>query len=127
PTIGRRLRELERKNFLGKVTREGRAIKPSGVRMLQKAAKDHQVRSSAEEVLKLLRSNRLQDIIDLLNVRRIIEGESARLAAMNAPPRAIGKLEDTVRKQKNSLKRGGLAVEEDVRFHEPREQVSGNK
>jgi len=127
PTIGRRLRDLELKNFVGKVTVEGRIITSSGIRMLHKAATDHQVRTSAEEVLTLLKSNRRKDIIDLLIARRIIEGESAHLAAINASPRDVARLQAIVRKQKSSLNSGNLAVKEDVGFHEMLAKISGNK
>jgi len=95
--------------------------------MLRKAADDHQIRGSAEEVLKLLRSNRRKDIIDLLIVRRIVEVEGARLAAMNASKKMIARLEEIVRKQKTSITSGSLAVEEDVRFHETLAKASGNQ
>ena len=127
PTIGRRLRDLERRKFVKSVTPEGRSITASGIRMLRKAVDDHQLRTSADEVLKLLKSNRRKDILDQLFVRRIIEGESARLAAENAPPKAIAKLEELVRRQKNSVQRGDLGVKEDVGFHESLAKASGNK
>ncbi|HEX4075808.1 MAG TPA: FCD domain-containing protein [Candidatus Acidoferrales bacterium] len=127
PTIGRRLRDLERKSFVGKVTVEGRMITPSGIRMLQKATVDHRIRTSAENVLELLKSNRHKDIIDLLTARRIIEGESARLAALNASGNDVAKLEAIIRRQRHSMDGGGLAVKEDVSFHETLAKISGNR
>ena len=127
PTIGRKLRDLEGKKLVGKVTPEGRNITPSGLRMLRKAADDHQLRSSADKVLKLLKSNGRKDIIDQLIVRRLIEGESARLAATNASTRDIAKLEDIVHRQKDLVHKGNLGVREDVGFHESLAKASGNR
>jgi len=127
PTIGRRLRDLERKNFVGKVTVEGRKITASGLRMLRTKAHDHRIRTSAEEVLKLLKSNRRKDIIDLLTARRVIEGESARLAAIHATEKDVAKLVEIVQQQRNQVNSGGLAVKEDVDFHESLAKISGNR
>jgi DNA-binding FadR family transcriptional regulator len=127
PTIGRRLRELEQKNLLGRVTMEGRIITPGGLSMLRQAVHDRHIRGSAEEILRVLKRNRRKDIIDQLTVRRIIEGESASLAAMNASRKAIAKLEGIVQKQKSSITKGDLGVEEDVGFHESLAKASGNQ
>jgi DNA-binding FadR family transcriptional regulator len=127
PTIGRRLRELERKNLLGRVTVEGRIIKPSGVRLLRRVAHDHHIHTSAEKILTLLKSNRRKDIIDQLMVRRIVEEESAALATINASPKTIAKLLEIVRRQKASISSGDLGVKEDVGFHESLAKASGNK
>jgi len=127
PTIGRRLRDLERKELVRKDTVDGRIITPKGVRMLGSATKDHRVRASAEEVLKLLKSNRHKDIFDLLAVRRIIEEESAYLAAMNASAQDIARLEKSVRRQRKKIGAGDLGIEQDVDFHENLAKASGNR
>jgi GntR family transcriptional repressor for pyruvate dehydrogenase complex len=127
PTIGRKLRELERQNLLGKSTVEGRIITPAGMRMLRRAAHDEQVRARADKLLKALDGRSQKDIIDQLTVRRIIEVESAGLAASHASAASIAKLEEIVRKQKEAIKKGRLGVGEDVGFHEALAQASGNK
>ena len=127
PTIGRKLRELEQLNLLGKSTVEGRIITPAGMRMLRKSAHDEQVRARADKLLKALDGRSQKDIIDQLTVRRIIEVESAGLAALHASAASIAKLEEIVRKQKEAIKKGRLGVGEDVGFHEALAQASGNK
>jgi GntR family transcriptional regulator, transcriptional repressor for pyruvate dehydrogenase complex len=127
PTIGRRLRDLERDELVRKDTVDGRLITPKGLRMLGSVTKDHRVRASAEEVLKLLKSNRQKDILDLLAVRRIIEEESAYLAAMNASAKDIARLEKSVHRQRIKIATGDLGVEQDVDFHENLAKASGNK
>jgi GntR family transcriptional repressor for pyruvate dehydrogenase complex len=127
PTIGRRLRDLEREQLVRKDTVDGRIITPKGIRMLGSATKDHRIRASSEEVLKLLKSNRHKDIFDLLAVRRIIEEESAYLAAMHASPGDIGRLEKSVRSQRHRIAAGDLGLEQDVDFHENLARASGNK
>jgi GntR family transcriptional regulator, transcriptional repressor for pyruvate dehydrogenase complex len=127
PTIGRKLRDLERMNLLGKSTVEGRIITPAGMRLLRKTAQDERSRARADKLLKALDGRTRKDIIDQLTVRRIIEVESAGLAALHAPRASIAKLEEIVRKQKESIKKGRLGVGEDVGFHEALAKASGNK
>jgi len=127
PTIGRKLREMEGLNLLGKSTVEGRIITPAGMRLLRKAAQDEQIRARADKLLKALDGRKQKDIIDQLTVRRIIEVESAGLAALHASRASIAKLEEIVRKQKDAIKKGRLGVGEDVGFHEALAKASGNK
>jgi GntR family transcriptional regulator, transcriptional repressor for pyruvate dehydrogenase complex len=127
PTIGRKLRDMERMNLLGKSTVEGRIITPAGLRVLRKAAQEQESRARANKLLKALDGRSRKDIIDQLTVRRIIEVEGASLAALNASRASIKKLETIVRKQKASIKKGHMGVGEDVGFHEALAKASGNK
>jgi len=127
PTIGRRLRDLERMNLLGKSTVEGRIITPAGVRLLQKAAQGEQSRARAHKLLRALDGKTEKDIIDQLTVRRIVEVESAGLAALHASRASIAKLEEIVRNQRQSVAKGRMGVGEDVDFHEVLAKASGNR
>ncbi len=127
PTIGRKLRDMERLNLLGKSTVEGRIITPAGMRLLRKATLDEQNRAHADKLLKALDGRTRKDIIDQLHVRRIIEVESAGLAALHASRSSIAKLEEIVRKQQRAIKKGRMGVGEDVGFHEALAKASGNK
>lgn len=127
PTIGRRLRDMEQSNLVGKMTVEGRVITPAGKRRLRRTASDITIRSRADRLLAVLKSSARKDIIDQLTVRRIIEGESASLAALNASRTSIANLEKIVANQRKSVKRGEMGVGEDVGFHEALAKASGNK
>ena len=54
PTIGRKLRELERLKLLGKSAVEGRIITPAGIRVLRNATQAEQVRAREKELLDYL-------------------------------------------------------------------------
>lgn len=127
PTIGRRLRDLERMSLLGKSTVEGRIITPAGLRLLRKTARDEQIRARVDKLLKALDGKTQKDIIDQLAVRRIIEVESAGLAASQASRASIAKLEEIVERQQHSIEKGRMGVGEDVDFHEALAKASGNK
>lgn len=127
PTIGRKLRDLERLSLVGKSTVEGRVITPAGIRLLRRAAQDEQSRARTDKLLKAFDGRTRKDILDQLTVRRIIEVESAGLAALHASRASIAKLEKIVRKQKESIKKGRMGLGEDIGFHEALAKASGNK
>jgi len=54
---------------------------------------------------------------ELLDVRRMIEPPLAARAAIRVSPEEIAYLEDILRRQKEKVRRGELAIEEDSEFH----------
>ena len=96
--------------------------------MLQNAALDRRIHTSAERILGLLKSNCRTDILEQLIVRQIIETESAGLAAVCASQRVIAKLLQIVQEAKKIRSpRESSGVEEDVDFHVSLAKASGNR
>lgn len=56
-------------------------------------------------------------VLELMEVRRMIEPPLAARAAAHASPEQIEHLEDILRRQHDKLRRGEMAVEEDTEFH----------
>ncbi|HJY86228.1 MAG TPA: FadR/GntR family transcriptional regulator [Candidatus Acidoferrales bacterium] len=56
-------------------------------------------------------------VAELLDVRKIIEPPLAARAAVHASTEEIAYLEDILRRQKEKVRRGELAIEEDSEFH----------
>ncbi len=56
-------------------------------------------------------------VAELLDVRKMIEPPLAARAATYASPEEIAYLEDILRRQKEKVRRGELAIEEDSEFH----------
>lgn len=117
PTVGRRLQVLEFEGLLRKMSVEGRVLTPVGVRALAQWDADAQLRSSGEALLETLQRADKKHIHDLLAARRVIECETAALAAVQASPEAIQRLEELVTEQAAIIRRGGLGVEQDIAFH----------
>ena len=93
PTIGRKLRDLEQRGLVAKVSVEGRVLTAAGQKLLRKLTVERQLESSGEALLKLLKRSGRKDIIDQLVARRVIETETAALAAVNATAQQIKVLE----------------------------------
>lgn len=126
PTIGRKLQELEHKGFVRKVSVEGRVITDRGRRVLEEWEGEARLRGSGEALLKTLRQGDKKALLDLLETRRIIERETAALAAAHAAQRAVRRMEAVLARQASSVGRGELGIDEDVQFHQEVARASGN-
>lgn len=127
PTIGRKLRELESRGFLRKLSMDGRVITPRGRQFLRQLEEDVRLESRARTLTQLLRRGDRKHIADLLEARRLIEREVAYLAARRASKTAIARLQDLIERQRRRVKQGELGIEEDVAFHEQIALASGNE
>lgn len=76
------------------------------------------------ELLDLL-SNR-EYLTELIETRLILETRLARLAALRATPESIGRLEDTLKKMKESSDKATL-LEQGFCFHSEIAEISGNR
>jgi GntR family transcriptional repressor for pyruvate dehydrogenase complex len=63
---------------------------------------------------------------ELMDVRRIIEPALAARAAVNASPEQIAELKEILARQRDKVRRGEPAVEEDFRFHNAIARAAGN-
>ncbi len=75
---------------------------------------------SAESLLNPLATMlvRKRELVgELLDVRKMIEPPLAARAAAHASPEDVAYLEDILRRQKEKVRRGELAIEEDSEFH----------
>ncbi len=77
--------------------------------------------------LALLLRGRQHLLRDILETRRVIEPQLARLAAQKASPAELADLEDLVGLQQTKVDAGRLAIEEDTRFHHALARASGNR
>ena len=67
------------------------------------------------------------DIIDIFALRKIVEPEIAGLAAENATPEAIARLEKILGEHENDLAEGRLPFKTDTDFHAALAKMSKNK
>jgi GntR family transcriptional repressor for pyruvate dehydrogenase complex len=127
PTIGRRLQELEFEGLLQKVSVDGRVITPHGREVLERWQSEDRLRRSGEALLETLRRSDRKHILDLLSARRIIERETAALAAQHASVQAILRLEEILESQTQRVNVGDLGISEDVSLHREIARASGNR
>jgi DNA-binding FadR family transcriptional regulator len=117
PTVGRRLQELEFSGFLRKVNVSGRVLTEQGVKRLRELEDDAQLRGSGEALLRTLKRDDREHLLDLLSARQVIEGEAAARAAEHASRENLRKMERALERQAASIRAGRLGIEHDVCFH----------
>ena len=127
PTLGRKLRDLEQRGLVAKVSVEGRILTAAGQRLLKKLETERQRELSGERLLKLLKRTGQKDIIDQLSARRLIEAETSALAAENATSGQIASLEKFVQEGREMVERGEMGVSQDTSFHDLIAEASGNR
>jgi len=127
PTVGRRLREFEVEGYLTKVGVRGRALTETGRTHLAELGRRLTLQSSSEALHHLVESGRKDEILDLLEARRIIEREIIRQVVQRADERDLQRLEQILHEQEQQVARGELGIAEDVQFHDALAEIGGNK
>ncbi|SRR5579875_1089591 len=117
PTVGRRLQELDAEGLVRKVSVEGRVLTERGVAALRRYDEEARLRLSGDALLDTLRRGDRRHLLELLAARRVIEGETAALAAAHASPQAIRRMEELIERQSESIRKGESGRDEDVSFH----------
>jgi GntR family L-lactate dehydrogenase operon transcriptional regulator len=126
PTIGRKLRDLENRGLVAKVSVEGRVLTAAGQKLLHKLEQEKSLENSGDKLLKLLKRGGRKDIIDQLAARRVLEAETAALAAVNATAAQIQYLEQLIAQGYELVEHGETGTRADVDFHETIAEASGN-
>lgn len=126
PTIGRKLRDLEHRGLVTKVSVEGRVLTSAGRKLLHRLEQQHSLESSGDNLLKALKRGGRQDIINQLAARRVIESETAALAATNATPQQIHALEKLIAQGYDMVEHGNTGIQADTDFHDTIAEASGN-
>lgn len=84
---------------------------------------------TVDDLLKPLTSAISDDkvlLLDLLDVRDLIEAETARLAAIHASPEDIEQIEKIIESAKQTIDSGGTGLREDSDFHSAVAQATHN-
>jgi len=84
------------------------------------------VMAGSEEVLSSLFHEK-DDIIDVLTLRKIIEPQTAALAARNATSRQIDALARIITEQENNVSEGKSPIKADCEFHYTLAKMSKNR
>ena len=105
---------------------EGRVLTPAGQNLLHRLEQERTLESSGGKLLTALRRGGRKDIIDQLTARRIIESETAALAATHATPEQIRTLETLIAEGYDLVGQGDTGIKADTDFHDTIAHASGN-
>jgi len=125
-TIGRVLYRLESLGYVYKVSNQGRCISELGEQAL---ARDRSIRTISEHqkrLTSLITSSSLDGYLSVLEARRAVERESARLAAVHITDTELEHLRELLRQQEIQQPKGESIAQIDVDFHRSIARASRN-
>jgi DNA-binding FadR family transcriptional regulator len=125
PDIGRKLRDLEQRGLVTKVSIDGRVLTTAGRKLLHRLEQERSLETSGDKFLKVLKRRGRMDIIDQLSACRVIESETAALAAVNATPQQVRALEESIAQGSDSVG-CDTGIQVDTDFHDMIAQASGS-
>lgn len=125
-TIGRVLTQLEQQGYLERKSFKGRVITQKGESAITQAENYMQMEGYRKRLEDLLHSKVFHHFIMVLEARKTIERETARLAAQNITAEEIAQLEALEKKREDDNKRGVNNPQNDIEFHKTIARASHN-
>lgn len=116
-SIGRILYRLEKLGYVEGQGNKGRIITKAGLKAIARAKAYDSMDKHRKDLEKLINSKVLEDFVMVLQARKAIERETARLAAENMTDARKKKLEALLEEQKAKASRGESIAEVDIAFH----------
>lgn len=126
-TIGRKLQELEHKKYLKKESNKGRVITEEGKKYLKKLEYDIIKTQNVKELINETNNFSKKNLLDILNVRKILERETVRLCTKKINEEQLKELKKLLNLQAQKISQGFLGDKEDLKFHSQLARISGNK
>lgn len=126
-TIGRVLNGLEHAGLVCKDGNNGRTITERGIEQLDAMRVNEHFMQHTRTLEQLITTDTLEDYILVLEARRVIEGEAARLAAENISDRELRLMEEILFEQTRAHDEGVSVTDTEVAFHHLIAEASGNK
>lgn len=116
-TVGRLLRELDKKNLTCRMGYQGRILTEEGQNKLDNLKKEKIKIQYGQELLHKIKVTDKQELINVLIARRAIERETARQAALYITAEELKQLKNLHSKSKKMISEGNNVEKEDNLFH----------
>ncbi|MEL7624358.1 MAG: FCD domain-containing protein [Clostridiales bacterium] len=126
-TVGRILNKLENAGYLQQDgTHRGRLITEEGIKALAMDQHLREITAQTINLEKYIAPAMLDDFLTVLEVRRIIEGGTARLAALRATQEEILKMEELLEREEKNYRTSWIN-QLDVEFHKSIAKAAKNQ
>ena len=125
-SIGRILYRLEQRGFVEGQGNRGRIITKAGLAAITKTKAFNSMDAHRKDLENLINSKVLEDFIMVLQARKAIERETARLAAENITEAGKKSLQEILVEQEVKAKKGESIAEIDIAFHRGIAKASHN-
>ena len=126
-TIGRILNTLEKRGYAQKYGNNGRIITQEGLDALSNSKIKNHISEQTQTLEQMISTTVLDDYIIVLQARKAIERETARLAAENITKEELTNIRKILDEQRERHKKGESVAECDIAFHRAIAKASRNK
>ncbi|TYS50385.1 FCD domain-containing protein [Bacillus infantis] len=126
-SIGRLLKEFDHKGYTELIKNQGRKLSHIGMKQLGYIEDELNRYQIEKEFINASKPKSYQDLLDLLHARKVIEMETARLAALHVHEEDIKKMELTIEKHSCDASHQLDLTEVSCHFHELVADASGNR
>lgn len=126
-TAGRILRELDKRGFTERRGFRGRVLTQQGRERLEALAREQRTSRNQRAFLDALRAHNREQLLEILEARRAIESEVARLAALRAGPEQLLEMERVVGRHQAQVAAQNTGWQEDASFHRLLARAAGNR
>lgn len=125
-TVGRMLAKLEREKKLEKIANRGRQLTGEGKKYLSSRLKRRDKLKTASNLIQLVEDKSKERLLEILQVRKLIEVKAVELTTLLAKTKDINTLEEILLDYTYEVKHGMSDSESDMRLHLSIAQMSGN-
>lgn len=125
-TVGRVLRDFDMLGCTRKAGKLGRALTRKGLARLQVLRVALERESSGRKITSFFFFKDPEALIEVLEARRGIERETARLAATRATPAQIADMREAIVAHSHAVSEGSIDTQHDVSLHQSIAAASGN-
>ncbi|NEU32405.1 FCD domain-containing protein [bacterium LRH843] len=126
-TVGRYLKNLDAKKHTKLVGTQGRVITSKGVTYVRNKIEEIEREQLQKKLMEAAQPQNFKELIDLLRTRKILECESARLAAVRANSSDIESFELSMRKHEESVLNKIDPTPTALNFHRKVTEASKNR
>jgi GntR family L-lactate dehydrogenase operon transcriptional regulator len=126
-TAGRLLRQFDLRGLTQALGSKGRVLTDEGRRHLAALEEAHRRSAHHNDLAHVISAQTAEDLLDVLHARRLIEAETARLAARHATAEELAELDRAVRRHIEVSRAGGASLENNVAIHRLIAQASRSR
>jgi GntR family transcriptional repressor for pyruvate dehydrogenase complex len=126
-SIGRILNSLEKRGFLKKISNKGRQITPAGLSWLEEQHAQKAKLHSSQKLISIVEDLSKERLLEILDIRKLLEATSVELACINAGDEDIKLLEDILIDHRYAVRHDESGSAEDLRLHLTIAKLSRNE
>ncbi len=126
-TIGRYLRDLDRRGYTVKVGKSGRLLTEEGRERLRTLRRLTSMNTQASALVAAVEAGTAQEWVEVMEARMLLESEVAAAAALRVSDEDLREAAAILDRQEAAIAAGGTGEQENLQFHDLLVRISGKR